>query len=46
LAAGPADGVMRMTFGLEAFFAYQAMPSGEVFWFENAAPRPTPPAPA
>lgn len=41
-AAGPAAGVMRMTFGLEGFFAYQPMPSGEVFWFENAAAPPAP----
>lgn len=33
--AGPADGVMRMTFGKEAFFGYQVAPSGEVYWFQN-----------
>ena len=32
---GPSDGVMRMTFGKEAFFGYQVTPSGEVYWFEN-----------
>jgi FAD-dependent urate hydroxylase len=31
----PADGVMRMTFGKEAFFGYQVAPSGEVYWFQN-----------
>jgi 2-polyprenyl-6-methoxyphenol hydroxylase-like FAD-dependent oxidoreductase len=31
----PSDGVMRMTFGLKGFFGYQAVPSGEVYWFEN-----------
>lgn len=29
------DGVMRMTFGKEAFFGYQAVPSGEIYWFQN-----------
>lgn len=33
--AGPSDGVMRMTFGKEAFFGYQVVPSGEVYWFQN-----------
>lgn len=36
-AAPPADGVMRMTFGLEGFFGYQVAPSGEIFWFQNLA---------
>lgn len=31
----PSDGVFRMTFGTEAFFGYQVIPSGEVYWFEN-----------
>jgi 2-polyprenyl-6-methoxyphenol hydroxylase-like FAD-dependent oxidoreductase len=31
----PADGVMRMNFGLHAFFGYQVAPSGEAFWFQN-----------
>ncbi|MDQ3638422.1 MAG: FAD-dependent monooxygenase [Actinomycetota bacterium] len=31
----PSEGVMRMTFGLEGFFGYQVVPSGEVYWFEN-----------
>lgn len=31
----PSDGVFRMTFGTEAFFGYQVVPSGEVYWFEN-----------
>jgi FAD-dependent urate hydroxylase len=31
----PSGGVMRMTFGTKGFFGYQAVPSGEVFWFEN-----------
>jgi len=34
-AAGAADGIMRMTFGLKGFFGYQVVPSGEVYWFEN-----------
>lgn len=32
----PADGVMRMTFGLRGFFGYQALADGHVFWFENS----------
>jgi 2-polyprenyl-6-methoxyphenol hydroxylase-like FAD-dependent oxidoreductase len=31
----PSDGIMRMTFGKEAFFGYQAVPSGEIYWFQN-----------
>jgi 2-polyprenyl-6-methoxyphenol hydroxylase-like FAD-dependent oxidoreductase len=31
----PADGIMRMTFGLRGFFGYQVAPSGEIYWFEN-----------
>lgn len=31
-----ADGIMRMTFGLRGFFGYQALPGGDVFWFQNA----------
>lgn len=31
----PSDGVFRMTFGTKAFFGYQVVPSGEVYWFEN-----------
>ena len=30
------DGEMRMTFGRKGFFGYQAVPSGEVFWFHNS----------
>jgi 2-polyprenyl-6-methoxyphenol hydroxylase-like FAD-dependent oxidoreductase len=30
------DNIMRMTFGLKGFFGYQALPDGEVFWFQNA----------
>ncbi|MGD9893652.1 MAG: FAD-dependent oxidoreductase [Dehalococcoidia bacterium] len=30
-----ADSVMRMTFGLKGFFGYQAVPTDEVFWFQN-----------
>ncbi|HET9141283.1 FAD-dependent oxidoreductase [Actinophytocola sp.] len=33
----PADGVMRMTFGLRGFFGYQPLPGGKVFWFQNSA---------
>ncbi|WP_267643496.1 FAD-dependent oxidoreductase [Haloarchaeobius amylolyticus] len=29
------DGVMRMTFGVDGFFGYQKVPTGEIFWFEN-----------
>ena len=32
---GSSDGVMRMTFGKEAFFGYQVVPSGEIYWFQN-----------
>jgi FAD-dependent urate hydroxylase len=32
-----ADGAMRMVFGLRGFFGYQALPGGEVFWFENSS---------
>src|SRR5262245_47581203 len=38
----PADGVMRMIFGLRGFFGYQVVPSGEAFWFENFHQRPEP----
>jgi 2-polyprenyl-6-methoxyphenol hydroxylase-like FAD-dependent oxidoreductase len=31
----PSDGVFRMTFGMEGFFGYQVVPSGEIYWFEN-----------
>ncbi len=31
----PSDGVFSMTFGAKGFFGYQAVPSGEVYWFEN-----------
>ena len=41
-AVPPADGVMRMTFGLRGFFGYQVAPSGEIYWFENVA-QPTEP---
>jgi len=34
--AGPADGVLRLTFGRRAFFAYQTLPDGRVAWFQNA----------
>lgn len=34
-AIPPSDGVMSMTFGMKGFFGYQAVPSGEVYWFEN-----------
>lgn len=30
-----ADGTMRMMFGLKGFFGYQALPNGDVFWFQN-----------
>jgi FAD-dependent urate hydroxylase len=32
-----ADGIMKMTFGLRGFFGYQALPTGDVFWFQNSA---------
>lgn len=31
----PSNGVFTMTFGTKGFFGYQALPSGEVYWFEN-----------
>lgn len=31
----PSDGVMRMTFGVDGFFGYQKVPTGEIYWFEN-----------
>ncbi|WP_226007979.1 FAD-dependent oxidoreductase [Natrinema salinisoli] len=31
----PTDGVMRMTFGVDGFFGYQKVPTGEIYWFEN-----------
>ncbi len=36
----PADGIMRMTFGLRGFFGYQAVPWGEIFWFANVGCSP------
>lgn len=33
--AAAADGVMRMSFCYKGFFGYQAIPGGEVYWFEN-----------
>ena len=41
-SAEPADGVMRMIFGLRGFFGYQVAPSGEAFWFQNFHSRPEP----
>lgn len=35
-------GVMQMTFGLKAFFGYQVLDSGEIYWFNNLY-RPTEP---
>jgi FAD-dependent urate hydroxylase len=29
------DGIMRMTFGVNGFFGYQKVPTGEIYWFEN-----------
>ncbi|MEU8171173.1 FAD-dependent monooxygenase [Micromonospora sp. NPDC049004] len=29
------DGVLRLTFGANAFFGYQALPDGEVVWFQS-----------
>ncbi len=34
-AIPPSEGVMRMTFGVNGFFGYQKVPTGEIFWFEN-----------
>lgn len=34
-AASPPSGTMHMTFGKQGFFGYQAVPSGEVYWFSN-----------
>jgi len=31
----PSDGTMRMTFGVNGFFGYQKVPTGEIYWFEN-----------
>jgi FAD-dependent urate hydroxylase len=31
----PSDGIMRMTFGVNGFFGYQKVPTGEIYWFEN-----------
>jgi 2-polyprenyl-6-methoxyphenol hydroxylase-like FAD-dependent oxidoreductase len=31
----PSEGVMRMTFGVDGFFGYQKVPTGEIYWFEN-----------
>jgi 2-polyprenyl-6-methoxyphenol hydroxylase-like FAD-dependent oxidoreductase len=33
----PSGGVMRMTFGRKGFFGYQAVPTGEVYWFHNSS---------
>ena len=38
----PSEGVMRMTFGVDGFFGYQKVSTGEIFWFENHE-RPTEP---
>lgn len=43
----PCDGTMRLTFGRRAFFAWQALPDGDVAWFQNtrvATPDEVPPA--
>ena len=32
----PSDGVFSMTFGVEGFFGYQVLDSGEIYWFENS----------
>ncbi|XVH31285.1 FAD-dependent oxidoreductase [Haloferacaceae archaeon DSL9] len=34
-AIPPSEGVMRMTFGVNGFFGYQKVPTGEIYWFEN-----------
>lgn len=34
-SVSPSDGVFRMTFGMQGFFGYQVVPSGEIYWFEN-----------
>lgn len=34
-AVPPSDGVMEMTLGVNGFFGYQKVPTGEIFWFEN-----------
>ena len=31
----PSGGVFSMTFGVEGFFGYQVLDSGEIYWFEN-----------
>ena len=31
----PSSGVFSMTFGLEGFFGYQVLDSGEIYWFQN-----------
>jgi len=31
----PSNGTMWMTFGVNGFFGYQKVPTGEIFWFEN-----------
>lgn len=31
----PSNGTMRMTFGVNGFFGYQKIPTGEIYWFEN-----------
>jgi FAD-dependent urate hydroxylase len=31
----PSAGIMRMTFGVNGFFGYQKVPTGEIYWFEN-----------
>jgi FAD-dependent urate hydroxylase len=34
-AIPPSDGVMQMTFGVNGFFGYQKVSTGEIYWFEN-----------
>jgi FAD-dependent urate hydroxylase len=31
----PSKGIMQMTFGVNGFFGYQKVPTGEIYWFEN-----------
>ena len=31
----PSDGIMRMTFGVDGFFGYQKVETGDIYWFEN-----------
>lgn len=42
VSTGPADGILRMTFGTDGFFGYQKTPSGEIYWFENFAHKQVP----